>query len=84
VLNSVRQGAILSPVQLRVYFDNLFGRLSMGCHIGPFFVGALAYAADLYIVLSTPSANAMRRRSICCRFVMDMLPIQYNVVFNAI
>jgi len=39
VLNGVRQGAILSPVLIRVYFEILLGRLSsdgMEYHIGPF------------------------------------------------
>jgi hypothetical protein len=49
VLNGVCQGAILSPVLLCVYFDTLvisLAKTGLGCHIGSFFVGALAYADD--------------------------------------
>jgi Reverse transcriptase (RNA-dependent DNA polymerase) len=48
----------------------------MGYHIG-FFVGALAYADDL--VLSAPSANAMRRVLQIC----DEYAAQFEVVINA-
>jgi hypothetical protein len=79
VLNGVRQGAILSPVLFCVYFDTLVTSLAntgLGCHIGSFFVGALAYADDL--VLLAPSANAMRRMLRIC----EDYAVQFNVVFN--
>src|SRR5664279_3319090 len=77
---AIRQGAILSPVLFCVYFDVLLCKLSLagvGCHIGLFFVGALAYADDL--VLIAPSASAMRRMLQIC----DEYAVQYNVLFNA-
>jgi hypothetical protein len=80
VINGVRQGAILSPVLFCVYFDVLLDELSatgIGCHIGLFFVGALAYADDL--VLLAPSANAMRRMLQIC----DAYAAHYSVIFNA-
>jgi len=80
VLNGVRQGAILSPVLFCVYFDTLLSNLNAagkGCHIGSFFVGALAYADDL--VLLAPSANAMR----CMLRICDEYAAQFKVVFNA-
>ena len=80
VSNGVRQGAIISPILFCVYFDVLLGRLSStgtGCHMGLFFVGALAYADDL--VLLAPSANAMRSMLHVC----DIYAAQYNVLFNA-
>jgi hypothetical protein len=80
VLNGVRQGAILSPVLFCVYFDNLLFSLNeagTGCHIGSFFVGALAYADDL--ILLAPSANAMR----CMLRICDDYAAQFKVVFNA-
>jgi Reverse transcriptase (RNA-dependent DNA polymerase) len=80
VINGVRQGAILSPVLFCVYFDVLLNELSatgIGCHIGLFFVGALAYADDL--VLLAPSANAMRRMLQIC----DAFAAHYNIIFNA-
>jgi hypothetical protein len=78
VLNGVRQGAILSPVLFCVYFDTLLTSLSkagLGCHVGSFFVGALAYADD--VVLLAPSASAMRRMLLIC----DDYAAQFNVVF---
>jgi len=63
-----------------VYFDILLNNLDssrIGCHIGSFFVGALAYADNL--VLLTPSANAMRSMLHTC----DLYATQYNVLFNA-
>ena len=80
MLNGVRQGAILSPVLFCVYFDTLLTSLcntGIGCHVGSFFVGALAYADDL--VLLAPSANAMRRMLLIC----EDYAAQFNVVFNA-
>ena len=49
----------------------------VGCYMGNFFVGALAYADD--IVLHAPSANAMRRMLLCC----DSYASDYNIIFNA-
>ena len=80
VVNGVRQGAILSPILFCVYFDVLLNNLDssgVGCHIGSFFVGALAYADDL--VLLAPSANSMRSMLHIC----DTYAAQYNVLFNA-
>ena len=50
VKNGVKQGGILSPVLFCIYFDGLLLELAkagVGCFIGNFFVGALAYADDL-------------------------------------
>src|SRR5664279_3078668 len=66
VSNGVKQGGIISPVLFCVYFDVLLLALrdsGVGCHIGQWFVGALAYADD--IVLITPTARAMRK---CYRY----------------
>jgi len=46
VLNGVKQGGIVSPIMFCVYFDKLLVSLAesgVGCYIGRFFVGALAY-----------------------------------------
>lgn len=62
VVNGVKQGAIISPILFCVYLDNLLIELreaGVGCFIGSWFVGALAYADDL--VLLAPTASAMRR-----------------------
>ena len=65
-------GAVLSPVLFCVYIDNMLKLLAsagVGCYVGSYFVGALAYADD--IVILAPTATAMRRlcdlRRICTR-----------------
>ena len=80
VLNGVKQGGIISPIMFCVYIDDLLLSLKssgVGCYMGNFFVGALAYADD--IVLLAPSANAMRRMLLCC----DSYASDYNIIFNA-
>jgi hypothetical protein len=52
-------------------------KAGLGCHVGSFFVGALAYADN--VVLLAPSASAMRRMLLIC----DDYAAQFNVVFNA-
>lgn len=79
VMNGVKQGAIISPILFCVYLDTLLVRLKeagVGCYLGMYFVGALAYADD--VVLLSPSASAMRRMLLIC----DQFAAEYNVVFN--
>ena len=60
VMNGVRQGGIISPILFCAYLDGLLLQLrnsDVGCYIGNFFVGALAYADDL--ALLAPSASAV-------------------------
>jgi len=55
VVNGVKQGGILSPVLFCVYIDELLLALrqtNVGCFMGSWFVGVLAYADD--IVLMAP------------------------------
>ena len=59
--NGVRQGSILSPILFSVYMDELIlhlKSLSIGCHIGNHYVGAIVYADD--IVLICPSVRGLR------------------------
>ena len=79
VLNGVKQGAIISPIMFCVYIDDLLLLLvksEVGCFIGNWFVGVLAYADD--IVLLAPSASAMRAMLHRC----DTFAEQFNVIFN--
>jgi uncharacterized membrane protein len=80
VRNGVKQGGIVSPVLFCIYFDGLLSALNkagIGCFIGNFFVGALAYADDL--VLLAPTARAMRLMLNVC----DIYASEYEVIFNA-
>jgi hypothetical protein len=80
VSNGVKQGAVISPVIFCIYYDNFLLALrseGIGCHIGGWFVGAVAYADD--IVLFAPSANGMRRMLSIC----DGYAAQFNLYFNA-
>ena len=58
-VNGVKQGGVLSPIVFSVYIDGLLVRLTnsnVGCYVGSFFVGALAYADDIVLLAPTPSA----------------------------
>jgi hypothetical protein len=80
IKNGVKQGGILSPVLFCIYFDGLLCKLSkagIGCFIGNFFVGALAYADDL--VLLAPTPHAMRAMLAVCESYAN----EFSVAFNA-
>ena len=78
-INGVKQGGVLSPVLFCLYIDELLLRLtraSIGCHIGNFYVGTLAYADD--VVLIAPTASAMRKMLAIC----DSFATEYCISFN--
>jgi hypothetical protein len=80
ISNGVKQGGILSPVLFCVYYDELLCKLKqtrMGCFVGQWFIGALAYADD--VVLLAPSATAMRQLLATC----DEFAEEYHLSFNA-
>ena len=80
-VNGVKQGAVLSPVLFCVYVDDqllLLAKAGIGCHVGPHFVGALAYAGD--IVLIAPTAIALRKLLAICEGYAQ----EYCKLFNAI
>jgi hypothetical protein len=80
VKNGVKQGGILSPVLFCIYFDGLLSDLAsanIGCFMGGFFVGVLAYADD--VVLLAPTPNAMRSMLTVC----ENYAKEFYVSFNA-
>ena len=80
VENGVKQGGVISPVLFCVYIDELLLKLrgsGVGCFVGDWFVGAVAYADD--IVLLAPTATAMRRMLSIC----DSFANEFSVLFNA-
>ena len=79
VTNGVIQGGILSPVLFCVYLDVLLIALKkdgVGCHVGQWFIGALAYADD--IVLLAPTSRAMRRMLKTCDEFAEMFNLKFN------
>lgn len=79
VKNGVKQGGVLSPILFSAYLDDLLCRLKkrgVGCHMGNYFVGCLAYADDLTLI--APSRKALQIMiSICEGYALD-----YDVIFN--
>jgi hypothetical protein len=79
VTNGVKQGGVLSPTLFSVYMDDLFGRLmkrGVGCRMGNYFVGCLAYADDL--TLLAPSKKALQIMIDICQGYAS----EYDVIFN--
>ena len=78
-INGVKQGGVLSPIIFTIYIDGLLVKLSsanVGCYVGIFFVGALAYADD--IVLLAPTPSAMRKLlQICEQYAQE-----YSMTFS--
>ena len=80
VLNGVKQGGNVSPIMFCIYIDDLLHSLAkseVGCFVGNFFVGALAYADDT--VLLAPSATATRAMLNLC----DEYTSKHSFVFNS-
>ena len=52
-MGGVKQGAVLSPILLAVYMDDLYLQLKdsgSGSHIGNHYVGSLGYADDTVLM----------------------------------
>ena len=78
--NGVKQGGVISPVLFTVYYDELLQQLrnrGVGCHVGPHYVGAIAYADDITLLAPTlRSLNEMITTAL--QFADD-----YDMMFNA-
>ena len=80
VSNGVRQGVVLSPILFTIYLDELLRRLSnsgIGCHLDYFYTGAFAYADDIVLLPSSPSA--LRHLLLIC----EQFCVEYGLSFNA-
>lgn len=79
ISNGVKQGGILSPYLFNLYLDNLLVALKksqLGCHMGPFYAGALCYADDL--TLLSPSLTGLQGMlNICSDYC-----INHNIKIN--
>jgi hypothetical protein len=79
VHNGVKQGGVLSPVLFGVYLDSLINSLrksGFGCHIGPYFVGCIAYADDL--VLLSPTRIGLQNVLKICEDFSLISKVQFN------
>lgn len=80
VQNGVKQGGVISPVLFCIYIDLLFENLKnsgIGCHMGPYFAGAFAYADD--IILLNPSVTGTTKMlNICSSYAKE-----HSIAFNA-
>jgi hypothetical protein len=77
--NGVKQCGVLSRILFTIYFDELLKSLEasgVGCHIGNKFMGAVAYADDVVLLVQTKTA-AKVMLSIANKFAKE-----YNVSFN--
>ncbi|KAG1714420.1 DNA-directed RNA polymerase III subunit RPC1 [Nymphon striatum] len=77
--NGVKQGGVLSPILFSVYMDDLFKRLQksgVGCSMGSYFVGCLAYADDLTLI--APSKKALQILIDIC----EEYASEFDVLFN--
>jgi hypothetical protein len=79
VKNGVKQGGVISPLLFSVYIDELLHRLqnsNIGCYMGPYYTGSVAYADDL--VIMSPSVQGLKKLlKICERYSKD-----YQLTFN--
>ena len=79
VMNGVKQGGVLSPILFAVYMDGLLMRLKkagIGCNVGNWFVGCLAFADDL--TLLAPSLSALKKLVSICEAYADEYHVQFN------
>jgi len=77
--NGVKQGGVLSPVLFSVYMDQLFEVLktmNVGCRIGNYFAGCLAYADD--ITLLAPTKKALQLLSDTCMQYAQSFDVKFN------
>ncbi len=69
----MKQGYVLSPILFSIYLDGLLTKLKkkgVGCHMGNYFVGCLAYADNITLIVS--SRNALQIMiSICKGYAVD-------------
>jgi hypothetical protein len=89
VKNGVKQGANLSPILFSIYIDGLLCKLrdsGIGCHVGNYYMGCLAYADD--VVLLCPTRSGLQKMLDNCLEYADAYKILFNgtksqyLVFN--
>ena len=81
VKSGIRQGGILFPFLFNIYMDSLINRLrkaDLCCHIGGVFVGVVAYADDLGLLLVSASVVQLQRMLNICYSQAEKVDIQFN------
>ena len=69
ISNGVKQGGVLSPTLFSIYIDKLLLKLKesgYGCHLNEIYMGALAYADDIYISLFAHTSYKVVHRKCNC------------------
>lgn len=80
VKSGIRQGGILSPIFFNLYADIMLNALrssDLGCHLGKFYVGFIAYADD--IILLSASVSDLQAMIDICYNKGSELDILFNV-----
>ena len=79
VSNGVKQGGVLSPILFTVYVNELLQKLEekrIGCRVGNYFAGCLAYADDL--TLLAPTKKGLQFMIDTC----EKFANEFEIVFN--
>ena len=80
VKNGVKQGGVLSPILFAIYTYRMFKKLEstgVGCHMGSYFSGTLAYADDLTLLSPCISGLKMLIE------VYEQYVREFDILFNA-
>ena len=83
ISNGVKQGAILSAILYCIYTNNLFKELrrsSIGCTIGPEYVGCVGYADDL--LLMAPSLDGLQSMLKICEKYAQKTTTYHSVLMR--
>ena len=79
-MESIKKGAVISHTLFGIYIDDLLLQLSqsgVGCFVGLHFLGALAYADDIVLIMPSLLAMSSRLLAIC-----DAYASEYDIEFN--